>query len=76
MSWREWKNSRKSFENVTKWLHPVHISIEKILQNYISVLYYSREELASCWQDISQFARGEGLDAHARAVELRFEEEE
>ena len=35
--------SEKSKENVTKWLHPVHISIEKILQNYISVLYYSRK---------------------------------
>ena len=51
------------------------LSVEDFLKKS-SVLYYSREELASCWQDISQFARGEGLDAHARAVELRFEEEE
>lgn len=50
------------------------LSVEDFLKKS-SVLYYSREELASCWQDISQFARGEGLDAHARAVELRFEEE-
>nr|WP_122013328.1 histidinol dehydrogenase [Maliibacterium massiliense] len=41
-----------------------------------SVLYYSKEALAACWQDVSRFARCEGLSAHARAVELRFNREE
>ena len=38
--------------------------------------YYTREALAGAWEKVSLFARQEGLTAHARAVELRFEPEE
>ena len=38
--------------------------------------YYTREALAGAWEKVSLFARQEGLTAHARAVEIRFEPEE
>ena len=38
--------------------------------------YYTREALEQDWKKVSRFARKEGLTAHARAVEIRFEEEE
>ena len=34
---------------------------------------YTREALERDWQKVSRFAREEGLTAHARAVEIRFE---
>lgn len=37
--------------------------------------YYTREALKQDWKKVSRFARKEGLTAHARAVEIRFEEE-
>ena len=37
--------------------------------------YYTREALEQDWKKVSRFARKEGLTAHARAVEIRFEEE-
>jgi histidinol dehydrogenase len=37
-------------------------------------LYYTEEALQKVYQDIALFARSEGLSAHARAVESRFEE--
>jgi len=38
-----------------------------------SILSYSREALENVYEKISTFARCEGLDAHAKAVERRFE---
>lgn len=40
-----------------------------------SVIGYSREALRSVYRDIAVFARAEGLEAHARAALVRFEEE-
>ena len=40
-----------------------------------SVIAYSRDALHGAWRDISRLAREEGLTAHARAVEIRFESE-
>lgn len=39
-------------------------------------LYYSSEELEKAYRDVAVFARSEGLTAHARAVVVRFEEEQ
>ncbi len=39
-------------------------------------LYYTPEELEKAYKDVAVFARSEGLTAHARAVEVRFEGEE
>ena len=38
--------------------------------------YYTREALERDYQKVSYFARKEGLTAHARAVEIRFEDGE
>lgn len=38
-------------------------------------LYYTPNELEKAYRDVAQFARSEGLTAHARAVEARFEKE-
>lgn len=38
-------------------------------------LYYTPEELEKAYKDVAVFARSEGLTAHARAVEVRFEGE-
>lgn len=40
-----------------------------------SVVYYSREALAEVHNDIEQFAKSEGLYAHANSIAVRFEEE-
>ncbi|MGM9636627.1 MAG: histidinol dehydrogenase [Eubacteriales bacterium] len=37
-------------------------------------LYYPKDELEKVYKDIAVFARKEGLSAHAKAVESRFEE--
>ena len=39
-------------------------------------LYYTPTELEKAYRDVATFARSEGLTAHARAVEVRFEEEQ
>ena len=39
-------------------------------------LYYTPDELEKAYQDVAVFARSEGLTAHARAVEIRFEEDQ
>ena len=39
-------------------------------------LYYTPAELEKAYRDVATFARSEGLTAHARAVEVRFEEEQ
>jgi histidinol dehydrogenase len=38
-----------------------------------SILSYDQAALQSCYTKIASFARSEGLDAHAKAVERRFE---
>ena len=38
-------------------------------------LYYTPNELEKAYRDVATFARSEGLTAHARAVEVRFEKE-
>ena len=43
---------------------------------YSQVTYYTKEALAKTKDSIALLARKEGLEAHARAVECRFEEEE
>lgn len=42
---------------------------------YSQVTYYTKEALAQTKEAITLLARKEGLEAHARAVECRFEEE-
>jgi len=41
-----------------------------------SVIEYSEHALGEVWRDIDMLARAEGLEAHARAVRIRFEEKE
>jgi histidinol dehydrogenase len=43
---------------------------------HISVIRWSREDLAGHWRDIARLAEVEGLDAHGRSVAIRFEGEE
>ena len=38
-------------------------------------MYYTEEALSKVYKDIATFARAEGLGAHARAVEARFEKD-
>lgn len=40
---------------------------------FVSIIQWSREQLAAVRESITALARVEGLDAHARSVELRFE---
>ena len=40
-----------------------------------SIIYATREALCAARDDVTVFARAEGLGAHARAVEIRFEED-
>lgn len=40
-----------------------------------SVIAYSKEALGGVWEDIVRFARAEGLEAHANALQVRFKEE-
>jgi histidinol dehydrogenase len=39
---------------------------------HISVIRWSREDLAAHWRDIARLAGVEGLDAHGRSVAIRF----
>lgn len=41
-----------------------------------SVVGYSEEALRAVYRDVADFARAEGLEAHARSAAIRFEEEE
>lgn len=38
----------------------------------ISLIRYSREDLADCWQEVAAFADAENLTAHAESVRVRF----
>ena len=40
-----------------------------------SLISFSREALEDLYKDVAEFARAEGLEAHARSVEVRFEKE-
>lgn len=40
-----------------------------------SLISYSKTALKSCQADVAMFAKAEGLTAHARSVEIRFEED-
>ncbi len=37
-----------------------------------SVINYTRDDLAACWQDVAAFADAEQLSAHADAIRVRF----
>ena len=41
-----------------------------------SFIYYTKESLAQVYERVADFARREGLEAHARSIESRFREEE
>jgi len=38
-----------------------------------SIIYYSREALLPVHKDIEEFAKSEGLTAHANSIHVRFE---
>lgn len=48
------------------------LSVESFLKS-MSILEYSRENLAQQWQAIAAFAKAEFLTAHANSIEVRFE---
>ncbi|MDO5111722.1 MAG: histidinol dehydrogenase [Clostridia bacterium] len=50
------------------------LSVDDFVKKY-SFTYYTASALAKVQQDIQAFAMREGLDAHARSVAVRFEEE-
>ena len=41
----------------------------------MSVLEYSRDQLAQQWEHIVAFAQAESLTAHANSIQVRFEDE-
>jgi histidinol dehydrogenase len=41
-----------------------------------SILFYGREALRGIYKDVTDFARAEGLWAHANAMEVRFDKDE
>ena len=51
------------------------LSVENFVKN-IQYSYYTEEALKTDYKKISYFANKEGLTAHARAVDIRFEEQE
>ena len=51
------------------------LSVEDFVKN-IQYSYYTEEALKMDYKKISYFANKEGLTAHARAVDIRFEEQE
>lgn len=51
------------------------LSVEDFVKN-IQYSYYTEEALKADYKKISYFANKEGLTAHARAVDIRFEEQE
>ncbi len=40
-----------------------------------SLINYTQEDLAGCWQDIAAFADSEQLPAHADAIRVRFDDD-
>jgi len=50
------------------------LSVEDFIKKS-SIISYSKQALAEIYQDIADFARMEGLAAHANAVEVRFEDD-
>ncbi len=51
---------------------PLSVDAFTKTMNYV---YYDKQGLAGCYQDINRFAKAEGLTAHARSATIRFEEE-
>lgn len=51
------------------------LSVDDFVKKY-SFTYYSRTALSKVQKDIREFASREGLQAHARSVKLRFEEDD
>ncbi len=45
-------------------------------QRRTSIIRYTREELMRTWRSIDILAQAEGLEAHARSVRIRQEEEQ
>lgn len=50
------------------------LSVEDFVKN-IQYSYFTKEALREDYEKISYFAKKEGLTAHARAVDIRFEKE-
>ena len=50
------------------------LSVESFLKT-MSVLEYSRDQLAQQWEHIVAFAQAESLTAHANSIQVRFEDE-
>lgn len=50
------------------------LSVESFLKT-MSVLEYSRDQLAQQWKHIVAFAQAESLTAHANSIQVRFEDE-
>ncbi len=50
---------------------PLSVDVFTKTMNYV---YYNRQGLAGCCQDIYRFAKAEGLTAHAHSATIRFEE--
>lgn len=50
---------------------PLSVDVFTKTMNYV---YYNRQGLAGCCQDIDRFAKAEGLTAHAHSATIRFEE--
>lgn len=48
------------------------LSVEDFVKKS-SVLYYSQAALKDIYADVARFAKSEGLDAHARSAQIRFE---
>lgn len=51
------------------------LSVDDFLKK-TQYIYYPENELKNVYKDVATFARSEGLDAHARAMEVRFEGED
>ncbi len=48
------------------------LSVDEFIKK-TQYIYYPKEELEKIYEDVAVFARSEGLTAHARAMEIRFE---
>jgi len=51
------------------------LSVEDFVKKS-SILFYGREALRGIYEDVADFARMEGLSAHAKAMEVRFDKYE
>jgi len=51
------------------------LSVDAFMKT-MNYVYYDREALRACYDDIRTFAQAEGLDAHAKSACIRFEPED